>query len=60
MFELDQDLQLGWLGYSHKTQQTHNRATKEVECEHCKFRVVFGQRNAGSQRNLINEEEDPR
>jgi hypothetical protein len=30
MFEFDQDFALGWLRYSHKTQQTHNRATKEV------------------------------
>jgi len=28
MFEFDQDFALGWLGYSHKTEQTHNRGDK--------------------------------
>jgi len=41
MFELYQDFAPGWLGYSHKMQQTHNRAAKEGDCKHREFRLVF-------------------
>jgi hypothetical protein len=41
MFEFYQDFALGWLEYSHKTQQTDNRATKEVGLKNCGLRVVF-------------------
>jgi hypothetical protein len=56
MFEFDQDFALGWLGYSHKTQQTHNRATKEIDYEHRKFRVVLGLSIRKTKGNLINGE----
>jgi len=58
MFEFYQDFALGWLGYSHEAQQTHNRAIEEVHFERCEFLRPFLGRGANI--NLINEEEDSR
>jgi len=61
MFKFDQDFAVGWMRYSHKTQQTHNRATKEVSLKNCELRVVFWPEECrGTNVNPIDEEEESR